>query len=512
MPNFNLKSAEQSLGIEEVQSKAGYRFKNIDLLMEALTHPSYASERPDVHKQNQRLEFLGDAVLQIILSVYLYRQEEQSQEGDLTKMRSFLADEDATAEYSVRLGLNKVILLGKGENSSGGRQRPSILGDLFEAFLGAVYLDGGYEAAEKFCLGIIPPLDYVKDKLASDDNPKGRLQELVQKNRMGKIVYEVLSETGPVHSPVFEVRVVVGHREAARGSGTSRKLAERSAALQAYQTLKKENEEMNNGNGKTAKGRQGCKKILALDFDGVICDSAGETAVSGWRGAGKIWPDLFKTAYPGEAEVAAFRKVRPFLETGYQSILLTKIVQEGISMSELEARHEYHFKRIMDENSLDKGRLITMFSDIRDNWIAEDLQDWLGWHKFFPGVLEALSQALKSDYHLLIMTTKQERFVAAALESNGVSFPHEDIYGLERKLKKEILLNNQLMLKPDEIHFVEDRLETLVRVESDPSLEPVMLHYADWGYGTAGDLDAAKLDPHIDVFSLDRFNEWLKSL
>jgi len=127
-------------------------------------------------------------------------------------------------------------------------------------------------------------------------------------------------------------------------------------------------------------------------------------------------------------------------------------------------------------------------------------------------VADALNQILQTGCKVMILTTKQERFVSAQLQHFGVNFPIENIWGLERKRKKEELLAVQLKSNPTAIHFVEDRLETLLRVESEPSLENVQLHYADWGYGTAEQLAVAINDPHIEVLSLDKFNSWLKSM
>lgn len=505
--NFNLKSAELPEAIEKVQELAGYHFKNMELLMEALTHPSFASETNKPHWHNQRLEFLGDAVLQIILSVYLFDNNPDSQEGDLTRMRSLLANEEATANYTRRLTLDKVLLLGKGENATHGRERQSILGDVFEAFLGAIYLDGGLEAANAFCLSLLPDLDYVRQKLEMEENPKGALQELCQGSHLGNPVYELLSQHGPDHEPVFEYRIILGKREIARACGSSRKQAERNTATIAYRALKAELA------GECTAGEIITRPtIVALDFDGVICDSAAETAASGWMAARTIWPDLFKTEMPNENDVLAFRKIRPFLETGYQSILMMKMLQEGMSTSEIGARFDETCKRLMNENNLTKEKLIELFGATRDTWLKRNLNEWLSWHSLFPGVAEALKKALKSDAHLMIMTTKQERFVSAILGSYGIDFPPEDIWGLERKHSKEELLKMQLIQSPKALFFVEDRLKTLMNVEMNKGLESVILRYADWGYGTESDLSAAISDPHIKVFTLDEFNSWLSEL
>ena len=502
---FNLKGDELDEALEKVQETAGYHFLDGSLFMQALTHPSYTAECMETPGDNQRLEFLGDAVLEVILSSFLYENLPKAQEGLLTRTRSFLANEEATANYARHLGLDKVLLLGKGECASNGRNRNSLLGDAFEAFLGAVYLDGGFEAAKSICIPLLPDLEYVSDMLVLEENPKGSLQILTQGQHLGRPKYEIITVQGPVHQPLYEVRVLLHDRELGRGSGTNSKLAEREAAKAAYYKLKKELE-----GGFFSESANGV--VLALDFDGVICDSVRETAVSGWKAAHALWKEDFPEPLPTEEQIAAFRKVRPFLETGYHSILLTRMIKEGIPFAEFQNNLQAHFKRIMEQCGQDKQSLISLFGGIRDAWIQEDMEDWLGHNGIYPGVAESLDCVLQTGCKVLIMTTKQERFVSAQLQHFGVNFPIENIWGLERKRKKEELLAEQLKLNPSAIHFVEDRLETLLRVESEPFLEKVQLHYAEWGYGTEENLSVAANDPHIEVLSLGQFCSWLKNI
>ena len=502
---FNLKGDELEAALKKVQDIAGYHFSDGCLLIQALTHPSFAAECLETPGDNQRLEFLGDAVLEIILSSFLYKNMPKAQEGLLTRTRSFLANEEATAQYARKLGLDKVLQLGKGECNSNGRERDSILGDAFESFLGAVYLDGGYDAAKSICLGMLPDLAYVSDMLVLEENPKGSLQILTQGNNLGRPVYEKVKVQGPVHQPIYEIRVTLNGRELGRGSGASSKLAEREAAKAAYYKLKRELE--GDAFSEVATGL-----VLALDFDGVICDSARETGISGWKAAHALWPDDFPEPLPTEEQINAFRKVRPYLETGFHSILLTRMLRDGVPFKEFQNDIQGHFKRIIEQYGLDKQLLISLFGSIRDAWIQEDMEGWLGNNGIYPGVADALNSVLQTGCKVLILTTKQERFVNAQLQHFGVNFPIENIWGLERKRKKEELLAAQLKAKPTAIHFVEDRLETLLRVESDPALENVKLHYADWGYGTEEHLAVAKSDPHIEVLSLDQFNAWLTNL
>ena len=232
--NYNLKSKEHALALKKLQEKIGYTFKNEALLQEALRHTSYVAEYPQLGKSNQRLDFLGDAVLELILSRYLYEKCPDSDEGTLTKIRSFLTNETATADYARVLGLDRLLLLGKGEDASDGRSKPSLLGDLYEAFLGAVYCDGGYDSAERLCLSLLPSLDDILARFPKEENPKGALQEFCQEHRLGRPVYEMISRTGPVHMPVFEVRILLDKKELARTRGNSLKAAHEKVSEERY--------------------------------------------------------------------------------------------------------------------------------------------------------------------------------------------------------------------------------------------------------------------------------------
>lgn len=217
----------------QLQTRCDYHFKDLSLLTQALTHPSFAAEQTPSPPDNQRLEFLGDSVLQLILSDLLFASLPDDKEGPLTRLRATLANESATASYAQKLGLQAAILLGKGEEQTGGRERQSILGDLFEAFLAAVYLDGGMDAARGICLRLLPPVADGKRQLLATDNPKGALQELCQDRFKCKPAYNVLSTEGPVHDPHFVVDVTINNVVMGQGSGNSHRIAERQAATQA---------------------------------------------------------------------------------------------------------------------------------------------------------------------------------------------------------------------------------------------------------------------------------------
>lgn len=233
MQNFNPKPLELQELFKQIEELSNYIFQDQALLLEALTHSSYAAEQSEDTAFNQRLEFLGDAVLQLVLSDFLFAAFPLEAEGILTRVRAMLVKEQANAEYALKLQLDKALLLGNGENLSGGRQRPSILGDAFEAFLGAVFLDGGLEGARKVCLPLFPEAAECLELLGLEENPKGMLLEYCQSVFHEKPQYVCISTEGPVHEPMYEVKVTLRGKEIGRGSGRNRKTAECEAAKKA---------------------------------------------------------------------------------------------------------------------------------------------------------------------------------------------------------------------------------------------------------------------------------------
>lgn len=224
----------------ELQARLGFRFRDEALLRLALTHPSVAHESGAATAHNQRLEFLGDAVLQLVLTQKLYEQFPDSDEGPLTKARARLVNRRSLAERARVLGLGAHLILGRGEETHGGRERSSALADAFEALLGAIFLDGGFDAAREFILREFGGAFDVVSTLPTIDNPKGELQELLQARSPESPEYRVISATGPDHDRVFECTVHHGGVELARGSGKSKKAAESDAALAALAKLRNE--------------------------------------------------------------------------------------------------------------------------------------------------------------------------------------------------------------------------------------------------------------------------------
>ncbi len=215
--------------LEELEKKAGYTFKDKELLKLALTHSSYSNElKINQYGNYERLEFLGDAVLELLSSQFFYKEYPEMNEGELTRLRSSIVCEMALASCAREIDLQDYILLGKGEEATGGRTRDSIISDVLEAFLGALYLDGGFEVANAFGLKfVLTDLDH--KKLFYD--AKTILQEQVQKD--GKVLtYEVVSETGPDHDKTFCVNALIDGKAVGYGEGKSKKNAEQQAAYQ----------------------------------------------------------------------------------------------------------------------------------------------------------------------------------------------------------------------------------------------------------------------------------------
>ncbi|MCI5557268.1 ribonuclease III [bacterium] len=215
---------------EELEEKLHYHFKNRDLLITALTHSSYANEAKAPTKYNERLEFLGDSVLSLVVANYLFRHSTRP-EGELSRMRASLVSEEALFQFAKEIDLGAYLRLGRGEELGGGRERPSVVSDAFEAVIAALYLDGGMEAARSFILPFI-----TEGKTAEEDY-KTKLQEVIQQNPEDKLSYAVTGESGPAHDKRFEVTVLLNGSAMAAGTGRSKKAAEQQAAKAALRKL-----------------------------------------------------------------------------------------------------------------------------------------------------------------------------------------------------------------------------------------------------------------------------------
>lgn len=237
--------AETTTKWDDLLEKLGIQFQSHALLKQAFTHASYRNEhrRPQI-KDNERLEFLGDAVLELIVSEYLYRTKTDLPEGELTRLRASIVCEASLVQFARRLEFNQFIRLGRGEERSGGRNRPALLADVFEAFIGALYLDQGFEAVRSFMDVHFFP--YLADYAHALDF-KTSLQEYVQQNVGKELHYKILEERGPAHAREFVVQVWIGSELMGQGIGRSKKEAEQHAASEALNQL-----------GRLAGGMGGC--------------------------------------------------------------------------------------------------------------------------------------------------------------------------------------------------------------------------------------------------------------
>ena len=224
--------------LKEFQKKIGYTFSREGLLRQALTHSSFANEKHMKKlSDNERLEFLGDAVLELISSEYLYGLHRDWPEGELTKLRASIVCEQTLAFCTRKIQLGDYLFLGKGENQTGGRKRKSILSDAFEAVIGAIYLDGGFANAKEFVHRFV--LDDIEHMQLFYDS-KTILQEIVQAKTAGALEYVLVAEEGPDHNKHFQVEARIGGQAVSRGEGHTKKAAEQEAAYQAILILKKE--------------------------------------------------------------------------------------------------------------------------------------------------------------------------------------------------------------------------------------------------------------------------------
>lgn len=224
--------------LDRLEEKIAYRFRDRKLLRQALTHSSYANEmKINKFEDYERLEFLGDAVLELVSSDFLFREREETAEGELTKLRASMVCEPALAYCAREFCLERFILLGRGEEATGGRGRDSIVSDVMEALIGAIYLDGGLGQASAFIHRFV--LSDLENKQLFYD-AKTILQEIVQKENTGELHYELVREEGPQHDKVFEVEAYVGGKKVGEGSGHSKKAAQQQAAYRALLARREE--------------------------------------------------------------------------------------------------------------------------------------------------------------------------------------------------------------------------------------------------------------------------------
>ncbi len=224
--------------MDKLEKNIGYKFKNRAYLMEALTHSSFANEQRDRNvcaRSNERMEFLGDAVVSIISAKFLYEKFPDMDEGELSKLRSSLVCTSSLSEFARRIRLGEYLFLGRGEINTGGADRASILENAFEALTAAIYLDGGMEEARKFVLGFLSKA--VESHHINFKDYKTQLQEVIQENPGENVYYVITGEKGPDHNKVFEAEVRLNHNVIGQGTGKSKKSAEQAAAKEALRLM-----------------------------------------------------------------------------------------------------------------------------------------------------------------------------------------------------------------------------------------------------------------------------------
>lgn len=237
--------------------------------------------------------------------------------------------------------------------------------------------------------------------------------------------------------------------------------------------------------------------VLALDFDGVLCDSARETGIAGWKAAGTLWKDMAEPL-PPRPLLDSYCHARPVIETGYEAIAMMRLLKDGEDPEELLETFPQRLHGPVARSGTDAAGLKRLYGVVRDRWIQADRLGWLSLSPLYPGTGETLN-ALPPGTDCYIVTTKQERFVQQLLEHNGVRFAGERIFGLDRGMKKEAVLHGLMERHPDrEIHMIEDRLATLKRLLAQPDMAAVQLHLACWGYNTEAERrEAVRLKIHL---------------
>jgi len=242
------------------------------------------------------------------------------------------------------------------------------------------------------------------------------------------------------------------------------------------------------------------KNIYAFDFDGVICDSAIETSITGWKAAQVIWPDI-KSSLPPESLIQAFKQVRPQLETGYEAILIMYLLQLGKTADELCTHYEILIAELIKQENLETHHLKTLFGKTRDHWITTDEKDWLNMNPLFSdstGVTEKLKSLADSTWY--VITTKQERFVKLILEASGISIEDNQLFGMDKGLSKEDTLLILQEKHPDQhILFIEDRLQTLFDILDNHQLQAIKLQLVSWGFNTPEERLIAQKKEGIEV-------------
>lgn len=246
--------------------------------------------------------------------------------------------------------------------------------------------------------------------------------------------------------------------------------------------------------------------VIALDFDGVICDGLIEYFASTQRAYQQIWSEE-----ADESLAPAFYKLRPVIETGWEMPILLRALVLGVKEAEIIADWKSTSLKLLEAENLEKKSVVQKLDGVRDNWIKNDLDGWLGLHRFYPGVIDRLKQIVNSEVDLYIVTTKEGRFVKQLLQQQGIKLSTNNIIGKESKRPKyetlRIIRDSYGETEKLTIFFVEDRIKALQQVAQQPDLNLVSLFLADWGYNLEGDRTLARQDSRIKLLSLNRFTD-----
>ncbi len=243
-------------------------------------------------------------------------------------------------------------------------------------------------------------------------------------------------------------------------------------------------------------------EILALDFDGVICNGLPEYFQTSWQVFNQVWDPADNVML--SAWESRFAQLRPVIETGWEMPVLLRAMQLGHTDSEILHQWPDIVLNILEHDHLDAKALAIQVDSARDQWIQTDLSDWLSYHHLYQGVAEKLSVLVASSIQLYIITTKEGRFVSQLLQKYGIQLEQQALIGKEAKTPKPHTLKT-LIQSGQSLWFVEDRLKTLRAVQKDVELSSIKLFLADWGYNTATERHSASIDPHIQLLSLDTF-------
>lgn len=249
-------------------------------------------------------------------------------------------------------------------------------------------------------------------------------------------------------------------------------------------------------------------QTLALDFDGVLCNGLREYFFTTWRAYGRIWPTSSPEPPSGLAE--HFYCLRPVIETGWEMPVLLRAILKGFSESQVLADWASIRDRIVAEEDLDRKSLSQQVDGVRDHWIATDLENWLALHEFYPGVISTL-QTLSQEIEIIIISTKESRFIHTLLTDAGVNLPRDLIYGKDCRRPKYETLRLLIPEVDGPIWFVEDRLAALEQVKQQSDLADIGLFLGSWGYNTARDRKRALQDQHIHTLDLDQFCQSLST-